>query len=63
MTSENLTDNIVLELTATKEKGTKNYIKFILVTQEDPPEVIPEYVYIGKHLSGIKKIVINLEGE
>lgn len=47
---------------ATLDKVTKNYRKYIPLIEEDPPEFLPNNgIYIGKHLEGIKRVIIELE--
>ena len=62
MTQETVSEELVIH--ATKAKETKNYIKYIPQTEEDPPEFLPNTaIYLGKHLTGIKRIVIELSEE
>lgn len=53
---------LTLTIHATKEKETKNYIKYLVTTEEDPPEFLPNNsIYVGKHLEGFKRVIIELE--
>lgn len=51
-----------LIIRATYEKKTANYFKYLVQTEEDPPEFLPNTsIYVGKHLVGVKRVIIELE--
>ena len=54
------TEDLIIH--ATFEKKTKNYLKYIPQLSEDPPEFLPNTaIYVGNHLVGVKRIIIELD--
>ena len=47
---------------ATYDRKTNNYFKYLVQTEEDPPEFLPNTsIYVGKHLIGVKRVIIELD--